>query len=98
MTFGVHEPTTLGEAVDVLGYEGDAAAALAGGTDLLLRIRRGRRKYRLVVNIKRVPELRQLMVAEATGLSIGALTTFRALEVSPLVQTRYTAPADAARV
>ncbi len=57
MSFAVYEPTNLQEALRVLAREGDDGAALAGGTDLLLRIRRGARKYRSIVNIKFIPGL-----------------------------------------
>ena len=98
MSFSVHEPATLGEALAVLRDEGDAAAPLAGGTDLLLRIRRRTRKYRSVVNIKFVPGLNELHWDARTGLTIGALTTFRAIETHDSVRAHFPALAEAARV
>ena len=98
MSFSVHEPATLGEALAVLKDEGDATAPLAGGTDLLLRIRRRARKYRSVVNIKFVPGLNELHWDARTGLTIGALTTFRAIETHDSVRAHFPALAEAARV
>jgi carbon-monoxide dehydrogenase medium subunit len=98
VTFAVHEPTTLDEALAVLAQEGDAGAALAGGTDLLLRIRRRTRKYRSVINIKFVPGLDQLSWDARNGLTMGALTTFRAVEINVAVRTHYPALVEAARV
>jgi CO/xanthine dehydrogenase FAD-binding subunit len=98
VTFDVHEPTTLGEALSTLKQEGEAGAVLAGGTDLLLRIRRRARKYRAVINIKFVPGLTGITWNERDGLTLGALTTFRALELDPTVCARYPALAQAARV
>jgi CO/xanthine dehydrogenase FAD-binding subunit len=98
MSFAVHEPTTLGEALGVLAQEGDAGAVLAGGTDLLLRIRRRARAYRSVVNIKFVPGLDDLSWDERSGLTMGALTTFRAVEMSAAVRAHYPALVDAARL
>jgi CO/xanthine dehydrogenase FAD-binding subunit len=94
--FDVFEPATLTEALDTLAHEGEAGAALAGGTDLLLRIRRGVRRYRSVVNIKFVPGLNGLTWNK--GLSFGALTTFRAVETDANVRAHYPALAEAARV
>jgi carbon-monoxide dehydrogenase medium subunit len=96
--FDVYEPTTLGEALNTLAQEGDAGAALAGGTDLLLRIRRGARRYRSVVNIKFVPGLSGLAWNKRDGLSFGALTTFRAIETDANVRAHYPALVEAARV
>lgn len=98
MSFSVHEPTTLGEALAVLKDEGDGTAPLAGGTDLLLRIRRRARNYRSVVNIKFVPGLNELHWDARTGLTIGALTTFRAIETHDSVRAHFPALAEAARI
>jgi aerobic carbon-monoxide dehydrogenase medium subunit len=95
--FDVFEPTTLNEALNTLAHEGEAGAALAGGTDLLLRIRRGVRRYRSVVNIKFVPGLSGLTWNKRDGLSFGALTTFRAIETDANVRAHYPALAEAAR-
>ena len=96
--FEYYEPTTLSEALDTLAEEGDDGAALAGGTDLLLRIRRRVRLYRSVVNIKYVPGLNGLDWTPTEGLTFGALTTFRAIETDSTVRARYPALAEAARV
>jgi len=98
MSFSVHEPATLNEALGLLAHEGDAGAALAGGTDLLLRIRRGTRKYRSVINIKRIKGLDGIRWDASEGLTLGALTTFRALETHPAVRDHYPALAEAAHV
>lgn len=98
VVFAVFEPATLPEALGLLANEGDASAALAGGTDLLLRIRRGVRKYRSVVNIKFVPGLTGLTWDAQRGLTLGALTTFRTIEQNEHVRRHYLALVEAARV
>ena len=98
MSFAVYEPATLNEALAILKEEGDGGAALAGGTDLLLRIRRRARSYRSIVNIKFVPGLTGLTWDPTDGLTIGALTTFRAIETSADVRAHFPALAEAARV
>jgi CO/xanthine dehydrogenase FAD-binding subunit len=97
VNFAVHEPTTLDEALGLLAAEGDGCAALAGGTDLLMRIRRRARKYRSIVNLKRVPGLNGIRWDERSGLTLGALTTFRAVETHPIVRSHYPALIEAAR-
>ena len=98
MGFEYYEPTTMDEALDLLAQEGDAGAALAGGTDLLLRIRRHARTYRSVINIKYVPGLAGISWDEGTGLRVGAITTFRAIETNPIVMAKYASLTDGARV
>jgi aerobic carbon-monoxide dehydrogenase medium subunit len=98
MAFAYHEPGTLAEALSILAEEGDDTAALAGGTDLLLRIRRGVRRYRSVVNIKFIPGLAGMAWDSDGGLEIGALTTFRAIELNAAARAAYPALCEAARV
>jgi len=95
--FDYYEPATLDEAYGILGRDGDGAAPLAGGTDLLLQIRRRQRAYRSVVNLKRIG-LNGVGFDPEQGLRFGALTTFRALETSPVVREHYPSLAEAAEV
>lgn len=95
--FEYYEPQTLDEALSLLVREGEDGAALAGGTDLLLRMRRRIRTYRSVVNLKRIPALNE-MVWSRDGLTLGALTTFRTIETDSSVGAKYPALRDAARV
>ena len=56
--FTYQAPTSVGEAVALL-VEGDGRARpLAGGTDLLVQLRRSLLQVDLLVDVKRVPELR----------------------------------------
>jgi carbon-monoxide dehydrogenase medium subunit len=98
MNFVVYEPTTLPEAIGLLTHHSDGGIPLAGGTDLLLRIRRGIRKYRSVINLKRVAGLNDIGWNQETGLTLGALTTFRAIEQSSRIRSVYPALAEAAEV
>ncbi len=66
-------PQSLEEALEVLADLGDAARVVAGGTDLWLHVRAGRR-FRTLVNVFRVPELRQITV-RGDRLEVGATVT-----------------------
>ncbi|MEK7784607.1 MAG: xanthine dehydrogenase family protein subunit M [Chloroflexota bacterium] len=96
--FGYLAPRTLAEAVDVLAkHNGQAAgtgAVVAGGTDLLLKMKAGRLAPEVVVNIKRIPELRCLSFE--SHLTLGALTTLEELRRSPIIREHYPALAGAA--
>lgn len=65
-------PTTADEAAVLLSQDG--AYALAGGTDLLVKLRAGAVRPRLVVDLKSVPRLHGIE-HDARGWRIGAATT-----------------------
>jgi len=87
--FEYFEPKTLDEAIKLLQRGNGTASVIAGGTDLLVQIKEHVRKPDQVVNIKRLPGMDDLAYDEQLGLCIGALTTTRAVETSPIVQKHY---------
>ena len=81
MTFDYHEPISLAEAVELGARFGDAGRFLAGGTDLLIQMRRGQVEPRHVVSLHRVPGLGTI---DTNGsVALGALVTHRAIERHP---------------
>ncbi|MDW8394847.1 MAG: xanthine dehydrogenase family protein subunit M [Anaerolineae bacterium] len=65
-------PRSLDEATHVLAHVGAEARCLGGGTDLIAQMREGRRSARVVVDIKRIPELDALKFDPIHGLTLGA--------------------------
>ena len=90
-------PTSLDEAVGMLGEHPDALI-LAGGTDLMVEINDGhRRPDDVVVAVNRVPELRSWRHDPAAAtLTIGAAITYTELLSDPLA-TFSPALAEASR-
>lgn len=95
--FDYLQPTSFEEALSMLKKYGDEARVLAGGTDLLPRLKQRLINTRYFVNLKRIPGLDQIVYSPKEGLKIGALTTIRALEKSSLVRESYTPLWEAAR-
>jgi carbon-monoxide dehydrogenase medium subunit len=96
MTFDYHEPASVAEAVALAGRFGDAARFLAGGTDLIIQMRRGAARPRHVVSLHRVPGLDALAVNG--GVTLGALVTHRRLEQAPALQGALRALVEGAEV
>ena len=95
--FEYFAPTTLAEACALLARHNGSARMVAGGTDLLLKMKAGRLAPKVIVNIKRLPDLRGLTQLPVTNyLSIGSLTTLEQLRLAPLVREHYPALASAA--
>lgn len=65
-------PKTLAEAIALLNDKGDRARILAGGTDIIVQVREGRRDIDLLVDVKNIPELCELNYDAKTGLRLGA--------------------------
>jgi carbon-monoxide dehydrogenase medium subunit len=93
--FDYLEPKTIEEAVHFLANYGKKARIIAGGTDLLVKMKMGEVLPEALINISRVPALRYLI--EDKSLRIGALTCFRDLERSRVIKEKFTALFEAAR-
>lgn len=91
-------PTTLEEASRLLLEHGDRARAMAGATDLIPPMRDKAFTVDYLVDLKKIPGLSYLEYDETEGLKIGALTTLREIEHSPLVKEKNPALAHSAKV
>jgi carbon-monoxide dehydrogenase medium subunit len=69
--FDYAAPVSVAEAVGLLTAH-PSARLLAGGTDLLVQLRAGRKETDLVVDAKRIPELNALHYDPAGGLTLGS--------------------------
>jgi len=95
--FDYHAPTTLDEALALLGKLGDTAKILAGGQSLIPAMRFRLAAPEALIDLGRIPELAHLE-ERGDDLVIGALAREHALEISPLVAKSYPMLLDAAKV
>jgi xanthine dehydrogenase YagS FAD-binding subunit len=93
--FEYANPTTVQEAVGLLGAKWGQADVLAGGTDLISLMKDYLHTPKRVVNIKNIKELEGIQKS-ADGLRIGALVTMDELAKNADVHTDYKSLADAA--
>lgn len=80
--FEYYEPKTLSEASNLLVEYGDKAQVMAGGIDLIPRMRQGSIDAKQVINIQNIPELKYFNFDYEKGLEFGAMTTLHELELS----------------
>jgi carbon-monoxide dehydrogenase medium subunit len=90
-------PTSLDQAVALLAAEPEDARVLAGGTDLLVQLRTDRIAPSLLVDIKRIPEVRRI-VEEGGGFRIGAAVTGAELKEHARLKAAWPGVVEAANL
>ncbi len=89
-------PHTLTEATQLLHENEGEAVALAGGTDLLVRMKYGLLKPTYVIGLQQLPELGIFRDRKNESFEIGAGATLQSLVNSSKIQTDYPVLAEAA--
>ena len=89
-------PKTIDEAVKLMASKGDRARMMAGGTDIIVQLRAGRRSLDLVVDAKGIPELNELSYSPQNGLTIGAAVPCYKIYQNEEVASVYPGLIDAA--
>jgi len=87
--FDVLRANTIAEACALLSKYGDEARVLAGGTDLLVKMKNKGTLPRYLINVKRIPDLDQIRYEGTAGLRIGALTTIQAIKDSSVIAHKF---------
>jgi aerobic carbon-monoxide dehydrogenase medium subunit len=95
--FDYHEPATLAEACEVMAELGKRARPLAGGTDLIVNMKKRILSPQHVVSLGRLEELKRIESHEGT-VRIGALMSVADIAESPEVKGPYAALAHGASV
>jgi carbon-monoxide dehydrogenase medium subunit len=87
--FGYLAPKTVDEAISLLSRHNGEARPLAGGTDLVLKMKRREVVPPYLVGLKNIPGLDNIEHYDAQELRFGPLVTIHAIETSPLVREKF---------
>jgi carbon-monoxide dehydrogenase medium subunit len=87
--FNYLKPTTVKEALDLIDKHKEDYKIICGGQSLLILMRQGLVAPEYLIDIKNVKELDYIQFDEKEGLKIGATTTHRSIELSPLIKEKY---------
>jgi carbon-monoxide dehydrogenase medium subunit len=96
--FSYERPTSLADAVALLAEHGPRARLLAGGTDLIIRLRDGTIRPEVVVDLKRIRELGHGLREVDGRLVIGARCVMTDIAADERVRRDFPALAEAALV
>ena len=96
--FEYFAPRSLAEACAFFTAHPQGVSVLAGGTDLLVKMKMRKVVPQYLLNLKTIPGLDAISYREGEGLRIGALATIQAIKNSSLVQRRCPILAQAAAV
>jgi carbon-monoxide dehydrogenase medium subunit len=88
------KPKSLKEVFGLLKEYGSKATLIAGGTDVMVKIRKTKKSPKVLVSLRGLADLRY--IRKNNGYHIGALTTHRMLEQSELVKSELSALHDSA--
>lgn len=94
-SFDYQKVFTLKEAFDTGSSPEGASLFMAGGTDVLVKIKKGDLRPLQVIDMKGIQEMEDFSISE-NRFSIGALTRIRTLETSPEVKEKLPLLAQAA--
>ena len=88
-------PRKLDEATVLMAEHAGSAQLLAGGTDLLIFMRNGRKSPDVIIDAKKIPELTRVHL-DAQRLTIGAAVSCRTVWENTEITERFPALTDAA--
>jgi len=91
-------PKNLDEAISLHQSHGQRAKYIAGGTDVLVKVKEGKLAPEYLISLKHIIGQDRPFLNHETGeLFIGAFVTHRMIEKSPLVQAHYPILHDAVK-
>jgi len=95
--FEYFAPKTVDDSLSLLSQYKGEAKIIAGGQSMLVIMRQGLLAPEYVVDIKGITPLDYITYDDKEGLRIGALTTHRTIEKSPLIQKHFRVLAEMER-
>ena len=87
--FDFYQPASLQEASRLLKENGPGGRFLAGGTDLVIAMKEKGLVPKYIVDLKRIAGLSGIREQGDGSIAIGALTTMREIETSPVITKKY---------
>jgi aerobic carbon-monoxide dehydrogenase medium subunit len=94
--FDYYAPDSMEEALSLLGDLGSSAMILAGGTDLLVKMKHGLHSPQALVSLKNLRDLKAIRYEAGRGVVIGALSSMNDIVDSPVLHAHFLSFSEAA--
>lgn len=94
--FEFQEPTSIQAACSILEQNSGKAKVIAGGTDLLVNLKKKLGKPEVLISLDKIAEMKGLSYSDDRGLRIGPLVTMAELSQSKMVIDKFPALVKAA--
>ncbi len=91
-----YAPESIPEACELLARLGSKAKVIAGGTDVLSKMKQEMLVTQALVSLKNIRQMGNIESVEGRGVVIGAKATHNDLVDSPILQRKYPAICEAA--
>ncbi len=91
-----HAPANVEETLDLLASNSGNARTIAGGTDLLIDLRKGKKQAQVLVDITHIPGLNQIRIENGL-VELGAAVTFAAIKNHDYFKSHIPMLTEAAR-
>lgn len=92
-SFEYYKPESIAEAMALMEESGGKGVYIAGGTDVMVLIRQRKLSPGCLISLRNIGDLAYLDTS--SGLAIGSGVTHNAIAKNDIIQTKYTALADA---
>ena len=83
------EPETFEEVQRLAEKNKGDAVLMAGGTDLLVNLKRKVITAKVVISLEKINSLKQVHYSEAAGLTLGSMVTIAELAETPLIRQKF---------
>ncbi|NLJ77089.1 MAG: xanthine dehydrogenase family protein subunit M [Peptococcaceae bacterium] len=95
--FEYYAPESVAEACQLLSQFGEKAKVLAGGTDLVVKMKNELLAPEVVVSVKNLEQLKKVEYVAGKGVRVGALCTHNDLVKSDVLKDKFASVANAAK-
>jgi len=94
--FDYYAPDSLAETCEALDRFGSKAKVLAGGTDIIAKMKGGLVAPEILISLKKLVDLQKIEYVAGKGVVIGAQATHNDLVNSPILNDKYLSVSEAA--